>query len=275
MLLGERILKHTDKLSKTLQDPTLTASEGQQCAELTCATLSSIRSSESFDLFWERVLSFQRKYDVEEASLPRKRRAPSRLEIGSSQGYQHSTAKDHYCQEYYECLDFIISAIRERFNQPGYGVLKQLERLLLKAARREEYRSEHDFVLKHYHNDFVASSLETRLELLPTMFSLPEKPTLSTIRAHITGLSPATRIGISEVCILLKLILVIPATNAISERSACRVKTYLRTSMSQMRVNNLCVLHAHKDRTDGISIVSCLNDFVSSREHRFEVFGKF
>ena len=58
LLLGERILKHTDNLSKTLQDPTLTASEGQQCAELTCATLSSIRSSESFDPFWERVLSF-------------------------------------------------------------------------------------------------------------------------------------------------------------------------------------------------------------------------
>ena len=135
------------------------------------------------------------------------------------------------------------------------------------------------FVLKHYHNDFVASSLETQLELLPGMFSsLPEKPTLSTIRAYITGLSPATHIGISEVCILLKLILVIPATNAISERSASvlrRVKTYLRTSMSQMRVNNLCVLHAHKDRTDGLSIVSCLNDFVSSRERRFEVFGKF
>ena len=48
-------------------------------------------------------------------------------------------------------------------------------------------------------NDFVASSLETQLELLPAMFSsLPEKPTLSTIRAYITDLSPATCIGISE-----------------------------------------------------------------------------
>ena len=33
LLLGERILKHTDNLSKTLQDPTLTASEGLQCVQ--------------------------------------------------------------------------------------------------------------------------------------------------------------------------------------------------------------------------------------------------
>lgn len=59
LLLGECILKHTDNLSKTLQDPTLTASEGQQCAELLCITLSKTRSSEFFDLFWEKVLSFK------------------------------------------------------------------------------------------------------------------------------------------------------------------------------------------------------------------------
>ena len=37
-VLAERLLKHTDKLSRTLQSPTLTASEGQQCAMLTCET---------------------------------------------------------------------------------------------------------------------------------------------------------------------------------------------------------------------------------------------
>ena len=108
LLLGECILKHTDNLSKTLQDPTLTASEGQQCAELMCITLSNTRSSELFDLFLEKVLSYQRRYDVEDASLPRKRRAPSRFEIGCSEGYHHGSVKEYYCQQYFECLDLII-----------------------------------------------------------------------------------------------------------------------------------------------------------------------
>ena len=68
----------------------------------------------------------------------------------------------------------------------------------------------------------------------------------------------------SEVCTLLK---VVPATNAVSERSASgvrRVKTYLRsTTMSQIRFNNLLVLHVHKDKTDNLNLVNCLNEFVS------------
>ena len=43
----------------------------------------------------------------------------------------------------------------------------------------------------------------------------------------------------------------------------CRVKTYLRSFMSQMRLNNIMILHAHKERTDALSIASCLNKFVS------------
>lgn len=42
LVLGERILKHSDNLSKTLQNPSLTAMEGQQVAELTCQTLERI-----------------------------------------------------------------------------------------------------------------------------------------------------------------------------------------------------------------------------------------
>ena len=42
LVLGERILKHTDNLSKTLQNPSLTAFEGQDLAQLTLQTLQNI-----------------------------------------------------------------------------------------------------------------------------------------------------------------------------------------------------------------------------------------
>ena len=54
-----------------------------------------------------------------------------------------------------------------------------------------------------------------------------------------------------------------------------RVKTYLRSTMSQVRLNNLLVLHAHKAKTDTLSISSCLNEFVAGSEHRLRIFGKF
>ena len=56
-----------------------------------------------------------------------------------------------------------------------------------------------------------------------------------------------------QACRVLQLVLVMPATNATSERSFSalrRVKGYLRSTMSQQRLNNLMVLHVHKERTE-------------------------
>ena len=55
LVLAEKLLQHSDNLSKTLQAPSLTASEGQEIADLTCKTLSQIRSTEAFNLLWERL----------------------------------------------------------------------------------------------------------------------------------------------------------------------------------------------------------------------------
>ena len=77
---------------------------------------------------------------------------------------------------------------------------------------------------------------------------------------------------------LMKIILVMPATNATSERSFSalkRVKTYLRSTMKQSRLNHLMILHVHKEMSDSLNLVDCANDFVGSNEHRLRVFGKF
>ena len=171
LVLAERLLQHTDNLSKTLQAPSLTASEGQKVADLTCKTLSRIQSTEAFDLFWEKVLILQREFGVNEASLPRKKKTPCRLEVGSGESFHHSTAKEFYSQQYFECIDFVTNAIKDRFNQPGYKTLQQLENLLLKAARGEVYTDELALVIDRYGDDFTPSSLTAQLELLTTAFA--------------------------------------------------------------------------------------------------------
>lgn len=81
VVLGERIPKHTDNLSKTLQHKHLSAAEGQAAAELTVKTLKTIRTEESFDLFWEFVPLTASKHDVEDPMLPRCRKVPQRFEL--------------------------------------------------------------------------------------------------------------------------------------------------------------------------------------------------
>ena len=84
--LGELVLKHTDTLSKTLQSPKLSAAEGQHIATMTIATLQSLRSDTDFDIFWTKVEGIRESLDVDEPTLPRKRKVPKRYDDGASEG---------------------------------------------------------------------------------------------------------------------------------------------------------------------------------------------
>ena len=127
---------------------------------------------------------------------------------------------------------------------------------MIKSARKEDCHAELDFVLKHYGDDLDPLLLGTQLELLATAMTSVKKPTLHDVLDYVRSLSSGQRASMSQVCLLLTLILIMPATNAVSERSTlglCRIKTYLRSTMSQQRLNNLMILHTHKERTDALA----------------------
>ena len=82
----------------------------------------------------------------------------------------------------------------------------------------------------------------------------------------------------SQVEKLLQLVFVMPSTNATSERSFSalrRLKSYLRTTMSQERLNFLMLLYVHKDRTDALDLKGVLNDLVDGSVHRLGIFAKY
>ena len=92
----------------------------------------------------------------------------------------------------------------------------------------------------------------------------------------LSGLSVAERAAFSGVLNVVKLLLVLPATNATSERSFSalrRVKTYLRSTKSQERLNNLLVIHVHKEKVDSLALEKVAQEFVSGREGRLRQFG--
>ena len=58
-------------------------------------------------------------------------------------------------------------------------------------------------------------------------------------------------------------------TNAVSERSFSamkRVKTYLRSTMTDNRLNHTMTLHIHKEETDTLDLVSIANEFCEMTE---------
>ena len=148
-------------LSKALQNPKLSSSEGQHLAELTRKTLSSIQTDDSYDLFWSKVISTQNTLEENDPVLPRRRKAPARLEIGTGVGHHPTDPKESFRQQYFECLDSITTFIKDRFDQQSFHTLRHLENLLLKAARKEDYSEELKYVVDFYHDNFNQPSLSS------------------------------------------------------------------------------------------------------------------
>ena len=91
LVLGEILLNHCDNLSKTLQNPRLSTTEGQTVANMTKRNLATLRAEDKFKLFWEMVRKMAVEVDVNDPQLPRKRKAPARYERGNAPPEYHST----------------------------------------------------------------------------------------------------------------------------------------------------------------------------------------
>ncbi len=281
--LCERILRITDNLSKTLQHQSLSAAQAQGIVELTVKTLKGMRTDEAFKLFFEVVERLREHTNTEEPTLPRKRKAPMRLEVGEGEHYHSPTVQDHYRQQYFEAVDLVVASIQDRFEQPGYAIYKNLEALLLKAANQQDFSSELEYVTAFYGDDFDQSELSAQLRVFGASFTKEGQhseleTTLQEALEFLWSLSEGQRVFFKQVCFLASLILVMPATNAASERSFSamrRLKSYLRSTMGQARLNHVIVLNIYKEKLDGLNLRSTANEFVCGSEHRLRLFGDF
>ena len=278
-LLGTLILKHADNLSSTLQHESVSAAEGQQIAKMTVQTLQSIRNDESFENFWKCTTEKAKQLDIGEPKLPRQRKRTRRYDDGNYSGYFHDTSEALFKQMYFEALDLIINCIQDRFDQPGFRIYQSVESLLVKACQQKDWKSDLDIVCEMYKDDFNKDLLSTQLNILEANFKdydSSDNITIFDVKNYLLSRSPGQLALISQVKRLIQLLLVMPATNASSERSFSalrRVKNYLRTTMTQERLNYLMILYVHKERTDSLDMKSIINEFISSSEHRNGIFA--
>ena len=91
-------------------------------------------------MFWKVVLTKSRQLDIDKPALGRKGKASRRIEDDyshSSIGFFHEKFEDFARQIYFEALDLLINAIKNRFEQEDYKRHIILENLLLKCAKNE------------------------------------------------------------------------------------------------------------------------------------------
>ena len=88
-------------------------------------------------------------------------------------------------------------------------------------------------------------------------------------------MDPVVRKLFPQVEILVRLLLTIAAQKLKQSFSCLRhLKTYMRISMTYMRLNHLAVLHVHQEMTDNVDIVAIAKEFVSKCDSRLTMLGQ-
>lgn len=276
--LAYLVFSAAEQLSINLQAIDLTVQEALSGARLLSTHLHSIRDEAYFNRFYASV--FQESSTLtDEPCLPRQRRAPRRYDEGESP-HQFDSPKSKYRQAYYEVLDLAAGEVERRFSQSDLLIVRKIEVLLLNASNGVLPDSFDSDLLSYLQDDFDLERLKTHLSLVKDMIANTGKKTVTKV-TNVRTISDAMNTStvyktmLGEVDKLLKLYYTFPVTTASSERSFSslrRIKTFLRTTMTECRLNNLFVLYVHKSVP--VDMISIARDFVSVNSRRRKYFGK-
>ena len=91
----------------------------------------------------------------------------------------------------------------------------------------------------------------------------------------LRGMSADVRSMFAQVEKLVRIMLVCPCSSAERSFSSLRrLKTWLRSTMTQARLNSVAVCHSHQELLDAVDIVKVMREFVSFSDSRSVVFGR-
>ena len=188
---------------------------------------------------------------------------------------------------YYEAIYVTTECVRTRFNKKDFKVYQSIQDLLLKAVAGEEHDEELAKVMALFGDaELQQYKLEAHLSLLPEVLQAMGYDTsrydFADLLDFFQSLGNARKLLLSEICTLGKLMLVMPATNAVSERffsASKQVKTYLRSTTGEGRLNHLTLLRVHNARNWQIVLTwrrspICLWGTTSSASNCLESFQK-
>ena len=166
-------------------------------------------------------------------------------------------------------------------------VVSEIEQMILSACvDHDQDLPIPESVENTYQKDFQMQSLKVQLRLLPDLIKRHGELTghkickVTNIRTvcEVMNSNPVAKRMCSELHLLLRLYLTIPVTTASAERTFSamkRLKTYLRSSMTQERLNHVLILNSMKARIGNIDLVQIAKSFISVNERRHNYFGKF
>ena len=284
--LSHVVFAISEQLSTTLQSKDLTAQEAVKAVDMALEFFNRQRNNASFDDLYEQTVE-ESKNLTDPPALPRIRRVPKRIDSGS-QAHTFASPKELYRKLYFEVIDIVINELRKRFQHPSFAMLQHMESLMLTSINGGKVNPSESFC-SMYSEDIDIDKLKMQLSLLPDLLRTANNEMsghgvpirkVTSIRTVIDLMNSntLTKSLLSQVDTLLRIYLTIPLSTSTAERAFStlrRLKNYLRSTMTQERLNHAIILHTHKGMTDEIDLKQIATDFVNKNERRRNYFGQY
>ena len=226
--------------------------------------LSNIRTSDAFGDIFKEAQKMSDSLGLEPVKLSR-RKLPRRYQEGEAAEYQHKSAEEEYRAQLYAAIDVAMTCVDEYFDFPDITEYQELSKMLVTGVFNKD--------LVNNYPKLCNSTLEIELQMYVNNFKR------STVAEHLIvfrEIEPRRMFPAVEN--LLRLLLTWPASSCEAERSFSalrRLKTWLRPTMTQTRLNHVAICHVHRDILMEISSQDIAEDFVRANDVRCSVFGKF
>lgn len=271
-----------EQVSFALQKKNVSIQDALCAVDAAKAYFKRIRSEQEFNRFYDATVKIAENHCIGKPELPRYRQRPARFDEGSSP-HEFPDERAYYRHTYFEACDLLSGELERRFSDQHIPSVLAIERTLLKAANGEDYSGEISILKEScYKNDIQWSDLSRHLPLLQDVIrkSIPSVKKVTSVQTICDAMNSNSifKEMLSSVHLLLRLFMTIPISSATSERSFSalrRLFTYLRSSMTEKRLNNCLLLHVHKDLTDSIDLTLIAKEFIDCNDERKRYFGNF
>jgi hypothetical protein len=257
-----------EMLNRSLQARYQTVSGMLEAVSETLSSLRYLRDDIAFEQLITDTEQVIAENKLEELKVPRQRKPPQRY-TGDAIAHVATTVCEYYRPLYFLLLDTAIQQLEERFHRNlNLHKYMALENILLS----ETCKNITDDLLEY--KDVEWPDLQIQLELFKRKRPITS---LSDAVSALKCMPPELRAEYSEVEKLVCLLLVSPAASAEAERSFStlrRLKTWLRSTMTQQRLNSLAVCHVHQEVLDLVNVDGLIEEFISRNDTRACMFGK-
>ena len=138
------LLRHSDNLSKALQNSERSACEGQTLAAISVKTLEKTRNDDSFDSILDLIKGNAELMVLQWPTIPRKCENSAKY-LGEQETPRHNDITEEklmYGRVYFNAVDNIIVRIKEQFDQSctGFKACQSFEKLLTDTTHDRKYQ---------------------------------------------------------------------------------------------------------------------------------------